>query len=77
MYLFKIMKRKKKAANTRLADDYFSLLVPIIFLGQRQHIFERSHIYAALTEWRKLESHIRNNKKWTHLNVKLRKTLYF
>ena len=63
LYLFKIMKRKKKSANTRLADDYFSLVVPTIFWGSANIFFERFHIYAALTEWRKLEGHIRNNKK--------------
>ena len=74
MYLCKIMERKNKSANTRLADDYLPLVVPPICWGSANTFFERSHIYAALTEWHKLDGRIRNKKKLTHLNLKLRKT---
>ena len=56
------MKKKNKSANTQLADDYFPLVVPPICWGSANTFFERSHIYAALTEWHKLEGHIRNKK---------------
>ena len=56
------MKKKSKSANTQLADDYFPLVVLPICWGSANTIFERSHIYAALTEWHKLEDYIRNKK---------------
>ena len=47
----------------RLADDYYPLIVPPICWDSANTFLERSHIYATLTEWHKLEGHIRNKKK--------------
>ena len=50
LYLRELVKEKTKSANTRLADDSLLLAVPPISKGSSNTLFERSFIYAALTE---------------------------
>ena len=77
LYLHELVKEKNKPANTRLADDSLLLVVPPISKGSCNTFFERLFIYAALTEWNKLDGRIRKKILiLTHLNVKL-KQLYF
>ena len=76
LYLRELVKKKNKSANTRLADDSLLLVVPPISKGSSNTFFERSFIYAAPTEWNKLDGRIRKIVILTHLNVKL-KQLYF
>ena len=59
LYLRELVKKKNKSANTRLADDSLILVVPPISKGSSNTFFERSFIYAAPTEWKKLDGRIR------------------
>ena len=75
LYLRELVKKKNKSANTRLADDSF-LLVPPISKGSSNIFFKLSFIYAAPTEWNKLNGRIGKITKLTHLNVKLKQLYY-
>ena len=70
LYLRELVEKKNKSANTRLADDSLLLVVPLISKGSSNTFFERSFIYAAPTEWNKLDGRIRKLLILTHLNVK-------
>ena len=62
--------KNNKSSNTRLADDSLLLVVPPISKGISNTFFERSFIYAAPTEWNKLDGRIKKITNLTHLNVK-------
>ena len=70
LYLRELVKKKNKSANTRLAVDSLLLVVPPISKGSSNTFFERSFIYAAPTEWNKLDGCIRKLLILTHLKVK-------
>ena len=70
LYLRELVKKKNKSANTRLADDSLLLVVPPICKGSSNTFFERSFIYAAPTEWNKLDGRIRKNTNFDSLDVK-------
>ena len=61
LYLRELVNKtcENKSANTRLADDSLLLVVPPISKGSSNTFFERSFIYAAPTEWNKLDGRIR------------------
>ena len=58
MYLRDLVKKKNKSANTRLAGDSLLLVVPPISKGSSNTFFEQLFIYAAPTEWNKLDGRI-------------------
>ena len=76
LYLRELAKKKNKSANTRLADDSLLLVVLPISKGSSNTFFERSFIYAAPAEWKKLDSRVRNLLIVTHLNVKLKQPYF-
>ena len=59
LYLRELVKKKNKSANTRLADDSLLLVVPPICKGSSNTFFERLFIYAAPSEWNKMDDRIR------------------
>ena len=61
LYLRELVKKNNKSANTRQADDSLLLVVPPISKGSSNTFFERLFIYAAPSEWNKLDDRIRKN----------------
>ena len=59
LYLRGLVKKKNKSANTRLAHDSLLLVLQPISKDSSNTFFERSFIYAAPTEWNKLDGRIR------------------
>ena len=52
------------------------LVVPPVSKGSSDTFFEQSFIYAAPTEWNKLDGRIRKISNLTHLNVKLKQPYF-
>ena len=76
LYLRKLVKRKNKSANTRLADDSLLLVVQPISKGSSNSFFERSFIYAAPTEWNILDGRIRKMTNFDSFKCEIKTTLY-
>ena len=77
LYLRELVKKKNKSANTRLTDDSLLLVVSPISKGSSNTFFERSFIYAAPTEWSKLDGRIRKIITIFDSSKREIKTLYF
>ena len=69
-------KKKNKSVNTRLADDSFLLVVPPISKGSSNTFFERSFIYAAPTEWNKLDGRIRKINNFDSFKREIKTILF-
>ena len=76
LYLRDLVKKKNKSANTRLADDSLLLVVPPISKGSSNTFFERSFIYAAPTEWNKLDGRIRKITNFDSFKREINTTLF-
>ena len=76
LYLRELVKKKNKSANTRLADDSLLLVVPPISKGSSNTCFERSYIYAAPTEWNKLDGRIRKITNFDSFKREIKTTLF-
>ena len=78
LYLRELVKKKIKSANTRylLADDSLLLVVPPISKGSSNTFFERSFIYAAPTEWNKLDGRIRKITNFDSFKREIKTTLF-
>ena len=76
LYLRELVKKKNKSANTRLADDSLLLVVPPISKGSSNTFFERSFIYAAPTEWNKLDGRIRKITNFDSFKREIKTTLF-
>ena len=77
LYLRELVKKKNnKSANTRLADDSLLLVVPPISKGSPNTFFERSFIYAAPTEWDKLDGRIRKITNFDSFKREIKTTLF-
>ena len=66
---------KNKSANIRLADDSPLLVVPPISKGSSNTFLERSFIYAAPTEWNKLDGRIRKITNFDSFKREIKITL--
>ena len=75
LYLRELVKTKNKSANTRLADHSL-LLVPPISKGSSNTFFELSFIYAAPTEWNKLDGRIRKVTNFNSFKREIKTTLF-
>ena len=76
LYLRELVKKKNKSANTRLADDSLLLVVPPISKGSSNRFFEQSFIYAAPTEWNKLDRRIRKITKFDSFKREIKTTFF-
>ena len=76
LYLRELVKKKNKSANTRLADDSLLLVVPPISKGSSNTFFERSFIYAAPTEWNKLDGRIRKITNFDSFKREIKATVF-
>ena len=76
MYLRDLVKKKNKSANTRLVDDSLLLVVPPISKGNSNTFFELSFIYAATTEWNKLDGRIRKITNFDSFKREIKTTLF-
>ena len=76
LYLRELVKKKNKSANTRLANDSLLLVVPPISKGSSNTFFERSFIYAAPTEWNKLDGRIRKITNFDSFKREIKTTLF-
>ena len=76
LYLRELVKKKNKSANTRLADDSLLLVVPPISKGSPTIFFEQSFIYAAPTEWNKLDGRIRKITLFDSFKREIKATLF-
>ena len=76
MYLRELVKKKNKSANTQLADDSLLLVMPPISKGSSNTFFQRSFIYAAPTEWHKLDGRIRKNTNFDSFKREIKTTLF-
>ena len=76
LYLREPLKKKNKSANTRLADDSLLLVVPPISKGSSNTFFERLFIYAAPTEWNKLDGRIRKITNFNSIKREIKITLF-
>ena len=60
MYLSELVKNKSSSTNTRSAiDDLLLLVIPPLSRNCSNTFFERSYIFAAPTEWDRLDKRIR------------------
>ena len=75
-YLRELVIKKNKSANTRLADDSLLPVMRPISKGSSDTFFERSFIYAAPTEWNKLDGRIRKITNFDSFKREI-KQLYF
>ena len=76
LYLREPVKKKNKLANIRLADDCLLLVVPLISKGSSNTFFERSFIYAAHTEWNKLDGRIRKITNFDSFKREIKTTVF-
>ena len=76
LYLCELVKKKNKSANTRLTDDSLLLVEPPISKGSSNTFFERSFIYAAPTEWNKLDGRIRKITNFDSFKHEIKTTLF-
>ena len=76
LYLRELVKKKNKSANARLADDSLLLVVPPISKGSSNTFFGRSFIYAAPTEWNKLDGRIRKFFNFDSFKREIKTTLF-
>ena len=77
LYLRELVKKKNKAANTRLADD-FLLLVPPISKGSSD-TFLNDHLFMLhlhCTEWNKLHGRIRKITNFDPFKREIKTTLF-
>ena len=71
LYLRERVKKKNKSA-----DDSLLLVVPPISKGSSNTFFERSFIYAAPTEWNKLDCRIRKIINFDSFKREIKTTLF-
>ena len=67
-------KEKQFRRKKRSADDSFLLVVSRI--GSSNTFFERSFIYAAPSEWNKLDGRIRKNTNFDSFKREIKTTLF-